>query len=258
MLIMDQFIETTTKEAGGKLLEMFGTAKVLGAKNGVMDIVTEADVASQEILVSAIKSTYPDHGIVSEESAAYQTDADYVWYLDPLDGTKNFSTGVQLFGINLAVTYKNKLKYAAIYLPALNDFCWAEAGRGTYLNGKKVTCSEKQNWTGIYGLGSVQFSPKTLKFQQALDELSGHSAWTSAVACTAVSGIWMAAGKRDWYVSTLNTSWDHAAPALVAQEAGCVVTDFKGAAWQPGTDGLVVANKYLHPKLLELVQASYL
>lgn len=254
---MDQFIEKIVRQTGGKLLELFGTAKVLGTKNGVMDVVTEADLASQEILISAIKATYPDHGIISEESENYQADADYVWYLDPLDGTKNFSTGVQLFGLNLAVMYQGQLKYAAIYLPALNDFCWAEAGQGTYLNGKKVTCSEKQDWTGVYGLGSVRFSPETLKFQQAIDELSAQTSWTSAVASTAVSGLWVAAGKRDWYVSALDTSWDHAAPALVALEAGCVVTNFQGTPWQPGDRGLVVANKYLHPQLLALVQAGY-
>ena len=255
---MEDFIKTTIVKAGEIIMSHFGVAEITHSKATVNDIVTEADLASQKIIVDAIKANYPEHGIVSEESEDYKMDAEYVWYIDPLDGTKNFESGVQVFGVNIALVYKGKLKYAAIYLPFLRELCFAEAGKGTFLNDKKVECSNKQNWSGVYGVGPIKFSEKNSRFQKAISELSENTAWFNAIGCTAASGVWVASGRRDFYLGTSSNSWDYAAPAFLAKEAGCIVTNFKGEDWNPGDKGLVVANKYLHPELSEIVKEIYI
>lgn len=255
---MENFIKETIVKAGEAILSHFGAAKITHSKATVNDIVTEADLASQKILVEAIKVNYPDHGIVSEESEGYQAGADYVWYIDPLDGTKNFESGVQIFGVNVAVTYMGKLKYAAIYLPALQELCYAEEGKGAFLNDKKITCSDKKDWSGIYGIGATKYSEQNVEFQKVLSELSGNTAWLNAIGSIAVSGVWVATGRRNFFLSKGGSSWDYAAPALLAKEAGCLVTNFNGEEWKPGDTRLVISNKHLHPKLLETVQSIYL
>ncbi len=255
---METFIKETIQEAGKAIMGFLGHADVIKAKEGAWDIVTEADLASEKIIVDAIKKNYPDHGIMSEESDHYNPQSDYQWYIDPLDGTRNFESGVQIFGINMALAYKGELTHAAIFLPALHEFCYAEKDNGVQLNGERVYCASKKDWTEApYGIGSVKFKEKNVKLLQLLMEYSQDSMWINTIGCTAATGIWLAAGKRDFYIGPGSNPWDYAAPALLAKEAGCVVTNYKGEAWKIGDTGLVIGNKHLHPKLLEAVQQAY-
>lgn len=254
---MEKFIKETILKAGDAVMKHFGSTDVLYKKEKETDIVTEADLASHEIIVSAIKENYPDHGIVSEESEGYKIEAPYVWYLDPLDGTKNFASGVSLFGINLALTFNGEVVNAAIYLPAMKELVYAEKGKGTFLNNKKVECSKKQDWNGVYGLGPVRYSNGWVNFLKLYNEVSKETGWSNAVASPAVCAVWISNGRRDWYIGPGKNSWDYAAPYLIAKEAGCSVSNFAGEEWKPGDRGLIVTNKYLYPRLLEIVKESY-
>lgn len=254
---MENFIKDTLFRAGEKILSFFGNTETLYAKQTVADIVTEADIASNDLICEAIKKNYPDHGIVSEEGEGYQTDSDYLWCIDPLDGTKNFASQTPLFGINIALVHKGDVTHAAIYLPYLKDYIYAEKGKGAFLNGKKAICSQKEDWKGSYGLGTVMLKPSYEKFQQGILALSEGTGWTNAVASSAVSGIWVSSGKRDWYIGPSKNAWDYVATSLIAKEAGCIVSNFEGTDYKPGDHGLVVANKFLFPELIELVKKSY-
>lgn len=255
---MEEFIKETIVKAGEIIMPFFGAAEVIRTKEKITDIVTQADIASQKVIIDAIKEKYPDHGIVSEEAENYNTCAKYVWYIDPLDGTKNFASRVPLFGINIALTYGGELIRAAIYLPATKEFCYAEAGRGTYLNGKKIKCSAKKEWAGAYGLGPPGCSPEYVKFQQAVCLISQKTVWINTIGCPAACAVWVADGRRDWFIGPSSVSWDYAAPALVAKEAGCRVSNFSGTDWRPGDRGLILANEHLYPQLLEIVKSSFL
>ncbi len=246
----------TAIKAGAKILEFFGSASILYTKKSAADIVTEADLASNAIICEAIKEQYPDHGILSEEGEGYQEDSDHAWHIDPLDGTKNFQTGTPLFGINMALSYKGEVIHAAIYLPITNDFCYAEKGKGAFLNGSKTQCSSKEEWKGTYGLGPIRPSAEHRALLAGIIELED-KAWVNAIATSAVSGLWVSTGKRDWYVGPGKNAWDYAATSLIAQEAGAMVTNFAGTEYKPGDRGIVVANRFLHPQLIELVKRTY-
>lgn len=254
---MEQFTTDTIMKAGDVIMQHFGNAEISHSKATENDIVTQADLASQKVISEAIKQYYPDHGIVSEESEGYQTDAEYVWYLDPLDGTKNFASGVPLFGVNLALAHKGEIVNASINLPAMKELLYTEKGKGTFLNSKKVECSEKQDWKGTYGLGPIRYSEQYIKLMKAIDEVSEKTGWINSIASPAVCAAWVASGKRDWYIGPSKNSWDYAAPWLIAKEAGCEVSNFAGEEWKPGDKGIILTNKYLYPKLLEIIKASY-
>ena len=255
--MLEQITKDIILKAGEAIMQHFGSSDVLRTKATEADIVTKADLASQEIVVDAIKERYPEHGIISEESEGYQTDAEYVWYLDPLDGTKNFASGVPLFGINLALAHKGEIIIAAINLPVMKELVYAEKGKGVFLNNKKIECSQKQEWRGTYGLGPVKYSEQYAKLMKAINEVSMETGWVNSIASPAVCAVWIASGKRDWYIGPSKNSWDYAAPWLIAKEAGCEVSNFAGEEWKPGDKGIILTNKYLYPKLLEMVKTSY-
>lgn len=256
---MENFIKETILRAGESVMRFFGDSETISNKykKTIVDIVTKADVLSSKIIVNAIKKQYPEHGIVSEESEKYKINAEYIWYVDPLDGTKNFASRVPLFGINIAVAHKGKVLCAAIYLPSTKEFCFAEKGKGAFLNGKKISCSKKENWEGSYGLGPIRFSQQYVKFQEGIEKASSKTSWTNSIASPAVCAVWIADGRREWYIGPSKNSWDYAAPSLIAKEAGCVVSNFNGEEWKPGDRGLIMTNKFLYPKLIEIIKQSY-
>jgi len=254
---MKTFISRTLIKAGEKILSFYGKSSVMYHKQTVIDIVTEADLASNAIITDAIKAAYPEHGIISEEGEGYLPGSDYQWYIDPLDGTKNFESSTPLFGINIALAYKNEVTHAAIYLPLLKDFCYAEKGKGSFHNGVKTTCSSKENWKGTYGLGTMKLSSEHESLLNGINELTENTGWTNAIASSAVAGIWVSTGKRDWYVGPSSNSWDYAPTSLIASEAGAIVTNIEGMPYSPGDRGIVVANKFLHPQLIALIKKSY-
>lgn len=251
------FAVETILRAGDALVRALGKTKVLRAKEAVTAIVTEADIASNEMLVAAIRTAYPSHGIISEESETHLPGAEYVWCIDPLDGTKNFASGVPLYGINVALLRESEPVVAAIYLPSLHELCVAEKGAGVWCEGKQAHCSAKEDWTGAYGLGVVKYSSEQAELHRLIAEVSGGTAWVNAVASTAVAGLWVATGRRDWYVSRGKNSWDFAAPALLVRESGAFLTNLKGEPWRVGDRGFVAANRHLHPRLAGLVSQAY-
>lgn len=254
---MEQFVEKTIREAGAAILRMFGKVNVHYTKDTLHDVVTKADLASQTIIVEAIKKSYPEHGIVGEEeNLAHQSDAEYVWYVDPLDGTKNFSTRVPLFGINMGLAHKGKVVLGAVYLPATDEFCFAEKGKGAFLNGKKLQCSEKKEWAYSYGIGGMSASSKNSHMRDMIGGLSDSTAWIMAIASSAIGAVYLADGRRDWYVSRGSSVWDYAGPSIILKESGLIVTNSKGEDWSLTDKEMIVANKYLHPKLIEALTSA--
>ncbi len=254
---MEQFIKETIKKAGVEVLKLFGSREIVGTKDTVVDIVTEADLLSQKIISEAIKNTYPKHGIISEEAEEYNKDAEYVWYIDPLDGTKNFASHVPLWGINVALAHNGKVINAAIYLPVTDELCYAEEGKGSYLNGSEMHCSTKMTWDGVYGIGTIRPTPQLAAFSLKIAEVSKNTAWINAIASPAVSAVYMADGRRDFYISSGKNSWDFSAPWLICKEAGCVIKNFSGQDWNPGDKGIAISNSSLFPELFEIVKSSY-
>lgn len=254
---METFIKQITKEAGVFILKKFGKVGVKYTKRDATDVVTEADLVANKIITSAIKKKYPTHAIISEETGEHQNGAEYCWIVDPLDGTRNFSTRTPMFAVMIGLARNGKIELATIYNPCTDELFFAKKGKGSFLNGKKVHCSEHKTWANSWGLGNVNFSEKNaINIQKLLNYSKKEKFWMSAFGSSGISTIYQADGRRDWRVSRGGGLWDYASPSLILLEAGCKVTNFKGEPWSIKDRELLSANKYLHPKLLKIINSK--
>jgi myo-inositol-1(or 4)-monophosphatase len=134
------------KKAGAFQLKNFGTIKHRDVKRKLHgEYVTYVDKYSCKLIIGEIKKHYPNHNIVSEELPAIQKGSDYTWYIDPLDGTTNYSINNPLFGVAIAVANKKEVIESVVYLPVLKQLYYAKKNSGTYINGKRVHVSTTNN-----------------------------------------------------------------------------------------------------------------
>ncbi len=253
---MQEFIETIIRQAGKFVMERYGESHISHTKRNATDIVTAADVFVNDFIVEKIKTAYPDHGIISEESTPYQADAEYIWVVDPIDGTINFWRGTPLFGIAIALTKNNQVIHAAIYDPVHDMLYAAEQGKGAKQNGAPIQCSQLPSLVNSFGCYPSKLSRKSHDmFHTLVPALYDKNVWFTAFSSATISATQVAAGKRDWYISLAPKMWDLAAGALILREAGCTVTTLDGKPWElSDTSGMLAANPQIHAELLALLK----
>jgi|SRR3989344_479078 len=253
---MDTFIQCIAKEAGDAAFKMFDKIGVKYMKSDhALDCVTEADLLADKMIVSAIRKKYPTHGIISEESAPHNAEEDYVWIIDPIDGTLNFATGIPIFGTMIALAHRGEVILSAIYLPATRELFFAKRGKGAYRNRKRIRCSSHRKWFGSTGVGPSGLRPRAIKFIRKL--IAG--AHKNRIAYTvygsmAVDAAYIATGRRDWYVVVSGKIHDYAPVVLLLEESGCKVTNTRGDAWRLTDTEAIAANPTLHKQLLKLTK----
>ena len=128
-----------------QLLYFFNGKFTIFNKEGVNNLVTEADHAAEKAIISVIQKNYPDHFILSEETGEISSASDYKWIIDPIDGTVNFANGIPICCVSIGVEKDGKMILGAVYNPIMNEFYFAEKGKGSTLNGKKIQVSSKDN-----------------------------------------------------------------------------------------------------------------
>jgi myo-inositol-1(or 4)-monophosphatase len=219
---LEKFIQTITRQAGQIIAKKFGKVGVYYTKEHAADPVTVADLAANKFLVQTIKKNYPSHGIVSEEAASHQSTAEYVWYIDPLDGTFNYVHQTPWFGVCVGLARRGRLVLSAVYLPVLNQFFFAKRGSGAYLNGKRIHCARKSSLAESRGCGFSRLAKRKLDLWKKFFRAAESSPlWLYGLHSAAVNGAYAAAGYFDWYLSRDSMVWDYAANSLILTEAGC-------------------------------------
>ena len=131
------------KEAGKVILAGFRKHHTLKSK-GKTDVVTEVDKKSQDVIIKTIKKNFSNHSFLSEESPKLEGKSDYLWVIDPLDGTANYSSGVPFFCTSICLAYKKQPILGVIFDPLHNEMFIAEKGRGAFLNNKKIQIQENK------------------------------------------------------------------------------------------------------------------
>lgn len=237
-------------------MEKYRKVGVKYTKENPGDVVTEADLASNDFIIEQIKRSYPSHGILSEETGADQADKEWVWIIDPLDGTRNFATHTPMFGTMVALTRNNVPEMAAIFDPVHDELAFAQRTRGAYKNGIKVHCSQKTNLEFSYGCGSALTSGKNYAIKRALlDESRVRQHSINDLGTIAIPTIYVADGRRDWKISKGGKVWDYTPAALILREAGCKVTNLEGNPWTMADDNIIAANDALHQQLVGIIKS---
>ncbi len=244
------------KEAGRFLKINLGKVKNIQTKKEEINLVTEIDKESEKKIVEFIKSKFPHHSILAEESGEAKSDSGYKWIIDPLDGTTNYTHSFPVFCVSIALEYKGEVILGVIYDPNFDELFWAEKGKGAFLNGKKISVSKTDKLiksmlaTGFpYNVrenpdNCIEHFVNFLMEAQAIRRLGSAALDLAYVACGRLDGFWEV---------NLNP-WDVAAGKIILEEAGGKITDFYGNEFSIYTKGVVASNGLIHNQMLEVIK----
>ena len=249
-----EFAIETAKKAGALLKENVGKVGRIEFK-GAVDIVTEVDRKSEELIMAAIGKTFPGHGILTEESPEVKQDSPYKWIIDPLDGTTNYSHGFPFFCVSIGFEEAGEVTFGAVYDPMLDELYTAEKGIGAALNGKKITVSAINDLGR--GLLATGF-PYDLRASRDnnLDFFSEFSLKAQAIrraGSAALDLCYIASGRFDGYWEMKLRPWDVAAGALIVEEAGGRVTDFSGGPFSIYGRECLASNGLIHEDMIRIL-----
>jgi len=244
-------------EAGKFLKQSVGNIKTVETKLGQeTNLVTEIDRKSEELIIGMIRKKYPDHDFLAEESGSHDQKSEYRWIIDPLDGTLNFTHGVPLYSVSIAVEHRGEIIAGVVYEPNLGELFTAEKGKGAFLNQKPIRVSkvdrliESMLVTGFpYTIrdnpdNAVAHFVNMLMSAQGIRRLGSAAVDLAYVACGRFEGF--------WEVSL--SPWDMAAGVLLVQEAGGRFTNFRGGASTVYGKQVLATNGLVHDPLVEILK----
>jgi len=243
-------------EAGAaELSRFFNKSFQVSNKQGINNLVTEADHAAEEAILNIIKKDFPDHYILSEEAGEIVQDSNYKWIIDPIDGTVNFAHSIPICCVSIALEQNGTIIMGAVYNPNLNELFFAERGKGATLNEKAIRVSEKSS---VINACLVTGFPYTYLDMpngplEIFEKLIRKGVPVRRLGSAATDLCWVAAGRFDGFYEHKLEAWDSAAGYLIVEEAGGVVTDFKGDKFSPYQPHVLATNGKIHDEMLEII-----
>ncbi|MCH7517850.1 MAG: inositol monophosphatase, partial [Candidatus Dadabacteria bacterium] len=221
--------EKTAREAGVVLLENLGKVKKIEfkAKNS---LVTEVDKLSEEIIINNIKKSFPSHDIFAEESGRHSENSDYLWLIDPIDGTTNYAHAYPFFSISIALEVKGEVEIGLVYDPVKDEMFTAEAGKGAYLNGELIKVSKSDSIEHSHVCTGFMHEVEWM-VEANIKHFGNFIRRARAVrrdGSAALDVCYVACGRFDGFWELGLNPWDTAAAVLILKEAGGQVTTFSG------------------------------
>lgn len=243
-------------EAGAAVLKHYFNGEfTISHKEGINNLVTEADHASEKAIFEVIKNDYPDHYILSEETGEIVQDSNFKWIIDPIDGTINFANGIPICCVSIGIEQDGEMILGAVYNPFINEFFFAQRGYGATLNSKIIHVSNKDD---VSTSCLVTGFPYTYLDQpngplEVFDRLIRKGVPVRRLGSAAIDLCWVAAGRFDGFYEHKLQAWDSAAGFLIVEEAGGKVTDLKGNYYNPYQPGIIATNGKIHDELMAVV-----
>ncbi len=216
---------------------------------GDNDFVTKVDKEAEQVIISKIKQSYPDHSFVGEESGASEGSSDFKWIIDPLDGTTNFIKGIPHFCVSIALMHKGKLDQAVVFDPLRGELFTASKGNGAQLNGFRIRVGKHKELSNTVLATAFPFKNKA-DLPTSLEKFAAiykHCGDIRRSGSAALDMAYVAAGRFDGYWEQGVKPWDIAAGELLVREAGGLVTDFAGGHDHFANSQIVCGN----PKLVQ-------
>ena len=242
------------REAGALLMGYFHR-RVKVEYKGDVDLVTEADRASEALITRRIRERWPEHNIMGEEGTRTEQGSEYRWYVDPLDGTTNFAHSYPVFCVSLGVEYRNQRVAAAVFDPTRNEMFTAEKGGGAFLNGEPIRVSSVSNLAECLvatGFPSHKRHKNPNIFFYHQITLKTHGVRRAGSAALDLCNV--ACGRFDGFWEFNLNPWDTAAGVLILEEAGGRVTRFDGQPFRIDSRETLASNGHVHDALLREFQ----
>lgn len=254
-------IERLAREAGAILREGYNKEHQVSYK-GVIDLVTEIDHASESFLLKEIQTHFPDSHILAEESGETKGVNEGIWYVDPLDGTVNYSHHIPLFCVSIAYAFKGStstslstsVQLGAVYDPLRDEMFSAERGKGAFLNGRPIHASnttELQKSLLVTGFPYDTWNTEKDNFKN-FEKLAKLTQGVRRLGSAALDGCYVAAGRFDGFWELTLRPWDIAAAGLIAEEAGARVTATDGNPdYISAPQSIIAAAPGIYKQMLE-------
>jgi len=244
------------KRCGALMLENFN-GKVIQHIKEDGTLATDIDDACQKIIVDGIKKRFPEHRIIAEEGETGTDEtAEYVWYVDPLDGTHNYIHRVQIFGTSIALSKNGQILLGVLFFPALEEMFTAIRGKGAFRNGKRITVSDTAD--PKLAMITLQMDMRASHPMKAevLRVLRGKVLSGRDYGSAAFHLARVAMGSMEAFVAAHEPSWDYAAGALIVEEAGGKMTSLNGSPVNvtPLPQDVVISNGKLHEKIIKMLE----
>ena len=244
------------RRAGRIINQATGNLDVLTVRHkSLNDLVSEVDRASEAAIIDTLQRAFPDHAILAEESGA-AGQSDYVWVIDPLDGTTNFLHGFPQYCVSIALLHKSVITHGVIYDPSRNDLYTASRGRGAYLNDKRMRVSRRDRL--IDGLVGTGFPFRMFEHLDAyvamLKEFMTKTAGVRRPGSAALDLAAVAAGRLDGFWEIGLAPWDMAAGCLMITEAGGLVGDLEGNEGFLQGGNVVAGNAKIFAQMLQVIE----
>ena len=251
-----QFAINLAKTAGEIHMQYFGNLSNIDNKSSKIDLVSNADIESNQYIVDSIQSKYPNHSILSEEINEYSGNSNYQWIIDPLDGTTNFVHNLPIFACSIGLKKNNKTILGVVYNPAANKCFYAEKGNGAFLNNKQInvtsskTLSECLLSTGFPYKHDHKYDLLFKVFKEFYDESRG----IRRLGAASLDLCFVAMGRFDGFYEYGLKAWDVCAGEIIAHESGALVTDWDGLNRVPDNGIRILAtNKYIHDSMVKIL-----
>ena len=243
------------RTAGDSIVrEMDRTRDISIETKGQNDFVTEVDKNAEGIIISVIKNAYPEHAFLAEESGQ-EGQNDYLWIIDPLDGTTNFLHGFPHFSVSIALQNKGVLEQAVIYDPLKQELFTASKGKGAQLNNRKIRVSIKKTLDGaLLGTGFPYNNESVMQqFIESYKNLFPNVAGIRRAGVASLDLAYVACGRLDGFWEFNLRPWDIAAGALIIQEAGGINAELTGGADYMKTGNIISANPKMIKAMLKVL-----
>lgn len=252
---MRETLLLAASEAGRILMGKYATGVTVAYK-GAIDLVTEADLASERAIVAILRARHPEHDILAEEGDYGRRGADQRWIVDPLDGTTNFAHGFPWFAVSIALEVRGEVVLGAVFNPHNNELFVAERGKGATLNGRPLRVSSTNRLERALLATGFAYDHKTApennyeqfaSFQRAAQAVRRAGVASLDLAC-------VAAGRFDGFWEMKLKPWDVAAGVLLVGEAGGQVSDYAGAPMPLDRGEILASNGQLHLAMQQVLR----
>ena len=246
--------EKTAREAGVILLENLGKVKEIEfkAKNS---LVTEVDKLSEEIIITNIKNSFPEHGIFAEESGRDSNTSPHVWLIDPIDGTTNYAHAYPFFSISIALEINGEVEVGLVYDPVKDEMFTAEKGKGAFLNGGSITVSKSHAIEHSHVCTGFMHEVEWM-VEANIKHFGNFIRRARAVrrdGSAALDICYVACGRFDGFWELGLNPWDTAAAVLILKEAGGQVSTFTGDEYSIYIKEILASNSIVHEQMIEIL-----
>ncbi len=254
---MLNFAIETARDAGQLLLEKFDRG-IAVSKKGDIDLVTAADLASEALIIERIKSYFPKHSILAEESGnavVIGGENTWKWIIDPLDGTTNYAHGYPCFCVTLALEHDGDIVVGVTFDPTRNELFAAERGRGASLNNKPIRVSATENLGDALIVTGFPYDFKRREdFARHLTAFLLNSRGVRRDGSAAIDMAYVACGRFDGFWEEGLNAWDMAAGVLLIEEAGGQISDYKNEKFSIYRPPIVASNGLIHTQMLDVLR----